>query len=148
MNLNEMTIAVSCLHDGTITSIEQTSEQTWDTLTISIEIPYLAEIINPEYIHFTYQFVNYHELFYESWNNDKRERDIATIVSMELEINEVVQEEAYIKITCLCNTPGNDGGHLYIQAEDLIMYDQGSNNLTFEEIQRITKAYWHKTDRE
>lgn len=142
MNFNEMTIAVACLHDGTITSIEQTS----DTLTFSIEIQYLAEMIDPGYKHFTYQFVNCHQLFYEPWNEDKPERDIATIVSMELEINEVTQEEAYIKIICLCDLPGNEGGHLYIQADDLLIYDQGGNNITFEEIQRITRTYWHKTD--
>jgi hypothetical protein len=141
MNLNEMIIAVGCLHDGTITSIEQTS----DTLTLRIEILYLAEMIDPGYKHFTYHFVNCQHLFYEPWNEDKPERDMEKIASLELEINEVIQEEAYIKIICLCDIPGNEGGYLYIQAEDLIINDEGGNNIIFEEIHRITGAYWHRT---
>ncbi|AIQ45080.1 hypothetical protein R70723_03540 [Paenibacillus sp. FSL R7-0273] len=142
MNIKEMVIAVGSLHDGTITAIEQET----GILTLRVEIGYLARMIDPSYSHFIYKFVNLREFYYEAWDMGKaeQERDIAKLVSMELEINEVIQEEDCIKIVCLCDLPNNSGGHLYIRADDLNVYDEVHNNLSFEELHRITLAYWHK----
>lgn len=89
-------------------------------------------MINSEYNDFTYQFSHCLEFYFESWNDNKRESDISKIKSLELEINETLQEEDFIKIACLCEDPVITGGSIYIKADNLIIHDEGNKHVSFE----------------
>ncbi|MDQ0193275.1 hypothetical protein [Paenibacillus wynnii] len=102
-----------------------------------------TEMIDKEYEYFTYHFSNCYSCYFVPWDTMVRVDETSEITELELEINESEPEGEYIKITCLSDKPGIEGGYLFINSDHLTIYDHVNQELTFDDMRILANRYWN-----
>lgn len=135
----------STLHDGEI------SAWTGDKklLTLTIECQYLAASIDKSFDRFYVELTQVDVLYLSTWPNPfdssvKIFTELIDIFKAELELlsADIIEEQVVIA----CNQHDMDldfcGANLTISGKKIKVFDQNKNEITIEELHKISKKYW------
>ncbi|WP_179218468.1 hypothetical protein [Saccharibacillus sp. O23] len=136
-NIEDQHLLFTLFHDGTLLDLVQQDKDYW----MSIEIPYLAERIDPNFELFRIRLMQPHEIFYSDIESGRITEDPSEISRMELEIWNTDLKEGKIHIFCR-NEENNDFGYLILAAEHIQIFDQAYNAVELSELKRIAQSYW------
>ncbi len=138
-NLEDQQLLFTLFHDGTLLDIVQQDKD----YRMSIEIPYLAERINPHFELFRIRLIQPREIFYIDSESGKITEDPSEIGRMELEIWNTDLKEESIHIFCR-NEEKNDFGYLVLAVEHIRIFDQAYNAVELSELKQIAQTYWNE----
>jgi hypothetical protein len=125
-------------HDGTITQFLKGAK----TISMEIEIEYLAELINKNFTSFICEFINCEEINFKFWEEDNKTiNDLELLKKYELEIIEVEEIDDIVVLKCLSNL--NTGGNLYIKTEIIKIYDQEKREISISKLAEVSHQYWN-----
>ena len=141
----------SVLHDGTI--IEWAGDK--NLLTLKIGCQYLAERIDSTFENFFVELFNINRLALVPWMNPiELEQEyfveLKDIFQAELDILSADIENDLVKVICNQRNVDFDycGGTLYINCNEIRIYDQERNELTMERLDQIGREYWDEFARQ
>ncbi len=144
-DLNKINEIFSIFHDGEIIH----SEKKDNNLIISIEIQYLANRINPEYIKFDLVLENIENLNFSTWpNNPELESEIITDIDLifkpELQILSSEIKENLIFVACSQSSHEFEycGGNLELKAQYAIVNDESGKVYLLKELNKLSNEYW------
>lgn len=136
--LDEQIDMFNMFHDGTIIALVKEE----NSINFEIDIPYLAELINPEFSSFKGKLMECTEFCYKEWDEDSPIADLASIEKLDLGILDAkLHTEGSIVVSCWNS---NLGGELTIKAEDIIIYDQSNRMISYKELIDLCHSYWCK----
>ncbi len=136
----------SILHDGGISS--WSGDKT--TLILTVECQYLAERVDKTFDRFYVELRKVDELLLLIWPNPI-ELPVQTltepkdIFKAELEILSADIEDEKVVIACNQHDTEFDycGGNLTVSCQAIKIFDQNKNELTIEQLERISNEYWN-----
>ena len=133
------------LHDGTIVSHRHTG----DSLALDVEIPYLAERIQPTFTLLHLKLENVRNLSFRSWPRNSESElplivDIREIFKPELSILECSMSDGIFEVVCSqsAETFNYCGGKLFFEADSVDVRDEEGRPVTIESLKSICRAYW------
>jgi hypothetical protein len=127
-------------HDGTITELCHINND----IELTIEIAYLAELINSSFRFFKVRLIKCEKCIFELWAEESQIIDnLDKIKNLELEILEAKLEDYLLKVVCAHEI--EPGGILTISTEDILVYDESYQAISYEELDRICGLYWKRT---
>ncbi|GGI12973.1 hypothetical protein [Gottfriedia solisilvae] len=136
-NIEQINV-LNMFHDGTITQLIERTK----TISMEIEIEYLAKLINKNFTSFICEFINYEEINFKFWEeNDFTVIDSELLKKYELEIIEA--EEIDNKVVLKCLSKLNTGGNFYIQTETIKIYDQEKQEISISKLAEVSHQYWN-----
>ncbi|QDH22655.1 hypothetical protein [Saccharibacillus brassicae] len=136
MNLNHQQLLFSLFHDGTLFNISKSGS---DYL-FSIDIPYLAERLNPDYSFFTLKLSQTQEFFFQQDTSNQVVEDLDELNRMQLEILKTDSTGSKIKVFCT-DGPNEHFGFLHIKTEDIQIYDPKNRRLELVEVEQEARNY-------
>ena len=138
-SLEQIADIFSINHDGTITKLENLN----NSLSIQIEIEYLASLKNSSYKVLNYELSGYSNFkFVDTCENNKVYTEIKEIEKMELSIFQAkVKGDNVIVGVCSDNCPY---GELQFSAKNIKIYDQNYAKIEYNELVNMVKRYWKK----
>lgn len=135
----------SIFHDGCI--VGHASQGS--SLTLDVEIQYLADLINPDYTSFRLIMRAVDGLLFRTWPNDadaegEQLTSASLIFAPELEILNASSEGDALKI--MCNQSSGEwnycGGELLLKVDSASVFDQGGREYSIDELEFICERYW------
>jgi hypothetical protein len=127
--------------------IEEMSLQ-GETLNMKIECKHLANQIESNYGYFYVVLKGAKDIYFLPW--DDEEMSISSLKDIQLFkpdiLNVEYADENYIKIYSNCENVYS-GGCIYILASDIIVYDEGLNEIKPEELNELSDKYWFSSDK-
>jgi hypothetical protein len=143
MNLESQANIFSIFHDGSFANFKTNNED----IEFTIEIHYLAQMINPRFNLFNGILRNCTKFEYHVWDQENSIiYNLDTLIKLDLEINDAKVVDDHIEIICLTDDD-NHGGNLIIKAEDIIISDEDNEEITVTNLTEICKAYWDKLNK-
>lgn len=137
----------SVLHDGGITRYWKNGVD----LELEVEVPYLAERINPGFQCFRVALHQIQNLSFTTWPRDHgAEQSILRLPSQifepELEILSGKVEGELVKVICNQSDAGCDycGGELFFSAAGATVSDRGGQEYSIDELRQLSSDYWQK----
>lgn len=125
-------------HDGSFTEFSKNQSD----IEFTIDIQYLAELINPKFSVFKGKLKNCTKLQYHVWGKEHKViYDLNTLGVLYLEIAHAEVTDNYITVKCFSDDV-NCGGDLMIIADDIIIYDEAEQEVTFDKLKETSKLYW------
>ncbi len=118
------------VHDGSI--ISATMEQ--GTLTVDVEVLYLAERIDPQHTSIRLVFPGCTRFAYRPWEGGWHD-DLDEIVSLEPEILSVSSFVPPVRVVCV-------EGELEMAAEGVRVLTQSDEELGVDGLEAVARAYW------
>lgn len=144
MNTKKIIEVFSQLQEG---YIEEMSLQ-GDTLNMKIECKHLANQIEAGFGYFYVVLKGTKDIYFLPW--DDEDMSISSLKDIQLFkpdiLNVEYAEEDYIKIYSNCENVYS-GGCIYILATDIIVYDEGLNEIKLEELNELSDKYWLSSDK-
>lgn len=136
-NVDEQIDIFNIFHDGTMISLNRIE----DKLDIVVKIPFLAELLNPQFTFFRVQLVGCQEFQYKAWGEDiAPATDLPFIKNLELGIlSAKSNSEGLIVVSCWNKELG---GELTIKTEDIVLYDQSNNVIDLSFLENLYNKYW------
>ncbi|MET3195187.1 hypothetical protein [Bacillus sp. OAE603] len=129
---------LNLFHDGTITQLIERTK----TISMEIEIEYLAELINKNFKSIICEFINYEEINFKFWEeNNFTVIDSELLKKYELEIIEAEEIDNKVVLKCLSNL--NTGGNFYIQTETIKIYEQEKQEISISKLAEVSHQYWN-----
>lgn len=146
-NIEDLNDIFNIFHDGSIIKYEVIN----NVLKLTIEIRYLAELIEPDYTLFYLLLYDYTIIDFTFWMNppDQKQRsskDIHEIFSHELGILNAEIIDDYIKIYFgqSDNTLDYCGGTLKIKASQYQIVTENNTIISLDELDMICNKYWNE----
>jgi hypothetical protein len=137
----------SILHDGTISA--WTGDK--NLLTLTVDCQYLAERIDKSFDKFYLELKAIEKIELDPWTNPTElptviKTDLAEIFKAELEIMSAAIKDDFVVVTCLQFDTNFDynGGNLSICCKTISVFDQGKNELTIEQFDKLCSEYWEE----
>lgn len=141
-NINSM---LSVFHDGEINHAVKSNS----CLKFDVNIQYLAERINPEFLAFSVILEGIESLTFTTWPDEKDEEpeiftDINSIFTKDLGILSGEIENESIKLACNQPIPGLGycGGFLSLKANSAIVKDEAGKEYSIDELISLSSDYW------
>lgn len=135
MKLEDQIKVINNFHDGSIVQFSKTS----NSVTLKIEIEYLAELINKKFNFFKCDLINCDEIYFKFWEEENIIYDLELMNEYELEILSAEDIENKIVVKCLTNV--NNGGELYIKTENIKIYAQDEKEITHSTLAQLSQQY-------
>lgn len=127
----------SIFHDGNFTKFIRNQRD----VEFTIEIEYLAELINPIFSLFKGKLKNCTKLEYHVWGKEHVIIDnLNTLGALELEVLDAEVKGNYIGVKCLDDK--NYGGDLVIVTDGITIFDENNQEVTLNKLIEICKSYW------
>lgn len=143
--LTEITDVFSIFHDGVISGYIGDE----NLLRIEIGCEYLAERVNPSYKYFHVELEGIEKLEFLPWMNPIELPQISMkeakdIFQAPLEILSAEIENDYVKIYCNQHNSGfgYSGGTILVNCTSVKVFDQGSVQITIDNLARVCNDYW------
>ena len=144
MNTKKIIDAFSQLQEGYIEEMSKLD----GSLNIKIECKHLANQIEPGYSYFYVVLKETKDIYFLPW--DDEEISITSLKDIQLFkpdiLNVEYAENDYIKIYSNCENVYS-GGCLYILASDIIVFDEGLNEIKVDELNELSDKYWFSNDK-
>lgn len=139
----ELSNIFSIFHDGTITEFSIENKK----LILTIEILYLAELINPNFYKFYLSLIDFEVkdfLFWLKNGSNKNSKNLNEIFKSDLEISssEVENGNIIIYLNQLDDSVEYSGGTLTIFANDYIINTQDKKEIDIFKLGKVSKKYW------
>ncbi|MBQ4805819.1 hypothetical protein J8L88_23380 [Aquimarina sp. MMG015] len=145
--LNKIEGIFSIFHDGTITQWESIE----NGIELIIECEYLAELIDSEFTKFHVELNKILKLELEPWMNPielpkEIKKSPTEIFKAELEILSAKTENGIVEVSCnQHNLEFNYcGGILKILAEKITVKSENKDELSINELNKMSNSYWNK----
>lgn len=119
-------------------------------MTLTIDCLYLAERIDKSFDKFYVELRGVDRTEFESWTTPSLPKviktDPADIFQAELEILSAEIKDDAVVVSCNQHNSdlGYSGGNLIISCQSVKVFDQRKNEMTIEQLQAISKAYWEE----
>ncbi len=137
----------SVFHDGGITRYSANGAN----LELEVEVPYLAERVNPAFRSFRVALLQVQNLSFTTWPKDREAepsilRLLSQIFEPELEILSGEVDGELIKVICNQSDAGGDycGGELFFSAVGATVTDEGGKEYSIDELRQLSSEYWQK----
>jgi len=144
MNTKKIIEVFSQLQEG---YIEEMSMQD-STLNMKVECKHLANQIEPEYGYFYVVLKDAKDIYFLPW--DEEDMSINSLKDIQLFKPDILNVEYadndYIKIYSNCENVYS-GGCIYILASDIIVFDEGLNEIKLEALNELSDKYWFSNDK-
>lgn len=135
-NIEQVNV-LNLFHDGTIIRFLKDAK----TISMEIEIEYLAELINKNSTSFICELINCEKMYFKFWEDDtKTINDLELLKKYELEIIEAEEIDNIVVLNCLSSL--NSGGILYINTDFIKIYDQEKREVTIGKLAEVSHQYW------
>ena len=133
------------LHDGVI----ETAKLTNSDLKLTIDIQYLAELINKRYELIIVVLTSIKKVAFEPWTNEfKTDSSWIELFDSEIEIIKTETNEiGEIIIHSRCHNAkkyGFEGGQLLLDCEDYKIFDEVGTPLPLTKLKEISSYYWNE----
>lgn len=138
---SDLSEVFNLLHDGVIVEGMYEGQQ----LNLKIEIPYLADIINPDYSWFYLTLNGCSSVHFEPW--DERQTQILSstaIFSQRINILDAQMQGERLLISCsvVGKKTSFGGGRLIIEAESIKVFDEDLIATSLEDLKGLAAKYW------
>jgi hypothetical protein len=137
----------SIFHDGVIAGYVRGDK----TLTMEIEIEYLARRIKPDYTRFFVALHGVSQISFLTWPSVVGEEPVLMkngeqVLATRMDILEGYAKEGLIEVTCMQSnsTVGFCGGELYLACTSAIVTDQGGRQYELDQLDTIGRQYWQE----
>ena len=137
----------SILHDGVISSCSGDK----NAMTLTVDCRYLAESIDKSFDKFYVELTHVDELLLTTWPNpvDMQVKTLTEpndIFKAELELLSADIKDGKAVIACNQHDTNFDycGGSLTIICKKIKIFDQNKNELTIDDLDKISKKYWNE----
>ena len=144
MNTKKIIEVFSQLQEG---YIEEMSMQE-GTLNMKVECKHLANQIESNYDYFYVVLKEAKDVYFLPW--DEEDMSINSLKDIQLFkpdiLNVEYAENDYVKIYSNCENVYS-GGCIYILAKDIIVFDEGLNEIKLEELNELSDKYWFSNDK-
>ncbi|CAG7659232.1 hypothetical protein ACFQI7_37735 [Paenibacillus allorhizosphaerae] len=137
MNLENQELLFSIFHDGGLEDIRDTV----DGIECTIDIMYLAELINPRCRGIIVKLIYPAELYLEDVDTSETIRDFKELNKLDIEILKAQVNEDKVKVFCSING-GQSFGYLNVKASEIYIYDPERNLVSLETLKTICNHYW------
>jgi len=144
---NNISDIFSIFHDGCIVS----SRTEPMGMFIEVEIPYLANLIFPEFDKFEVRLYGFKNVRFKTWPSDlKSEPEVLSnvdeIFMPELEILQSEVSQGCIRIVCNQHSHQYDycGGELQFDVDAAEVSDQNNKLYSIDELSSISDKYWNR----
>lgn len=125
-------------HDGSFSSFIRNQGD----VELTIDIQYLAELINPKYSMFKVKLRNCTKLGYHVWGEEHRiVADLNTLDKLDLEIANAEVMNNYVAVKCY-SAVESCGGDLVFMTDDILIFDEGGQEISLDKLDEICKLYW------
>ena len=144
MSIKKIVEALSQLQEGYLEEMKLVG----DSLNIKVECKHLSDILDPAYVYFYVVLKGAKEVYFLPWDDEEMQiNSLREIQLFKLDILNVENvEDKLVKIYSNCENVYS-GGCLYIQASDIIVYDEGLNEVKLEELIELSDKYWLSSDK-
>ncbi len=149
--LQDIADVFSIFHDGEIAAWKGNEQ----LLTLTMDYPYLAEMINPDFEIFYIELYDIEKLDLLTWSNPSDSpqlilKDYKKVFQLPLEIGYADIENDSITVSCYQRDSKYDyyGGNLHLACKQIKIYDHEKNELTVDELNEFCKKYWAKVKEE
>lgn len=141
--LEAVAAVFNIFHDGAITAAAWRGPD----LLLTVEIPYLAERVRPDWERFTVELRAAAGLEFEPWLDHPRPpplTEIGEIFQPELDILSCDLEADRVKL--VCNQSADDwcGGFLRFAAAEALVFDQGGAPWALDQLGELCEGYWEQ----
>lgn len=119
MDTSEQIYVLNIFHDGTIIDFSETV----NGVMLTIEIEYLAELVEKNFSIIKCEFINCRQLFLRLWDNESHViKELHELKKYDLEIidAEIIDSIVVVK----CRSDVIIGGNLFIEIDNIKIYDQ------------------------
>ena len=129
-------------HDGSIIAIKRQE----DVLILTIEIEYIAELVNPQYKVFFVHLFDAKDVSLTAWyKSDSEQRKVFTeleeIAKLEPEILSAELVSKRVSISCDLHKDFTYG-ELTFNANSLTILDENNKEITQESFKELCESYW------
>ena len=133
----------SIFNDGVIAKLSRSG----DDVNLMIEIPHLAEVVDSDYWCFYCTLKSCDSFYLKDRSGRIYYYDLDDILDLQIVIYGVINtDENIIKVDCEISDPYINGpfsnGLLYIEASDMLIYDQDFTHISFDDLNAINIKYW------
>jgi hypothetical protein len=131
----------SLMHDGVILGARYADQE----LNLKVEIPYLADIIDPGYSHFYMTLGQCRLVVFKPWNAKVESlTDPKIIFSQPMNILEARPVGRCVEIGCslLERKDSYKGGVLLIEAGSIQVFDEDFVRFSTDDIKAVARRYW------
>jgi hypothetical protein len=143
MSKKKIIEVLSLLQEGFILEMKLEGE----TLNIKVECRHLADLIDSNYLYFYVVLKGAKNIYFVPW--DDEEMSISSVQDIRLFKPDILNVEYadndYIKIYSNCENVYS-GGCIYILASDIIVFDEGLNEIKQEALSELSDKYWYSSD--
>ncbi|WP_424769319.1 hypothetical protein [Paenibacillus sp. sgz302251] len=137
MDVEDQALLFNLLHDGTIERIATFKHG----YKLSIDIPYLAEKLDPTFQHI-FVDLRYVEVFYfEMSDSSSNIFKVNELIDLQLEILEADQESDRVKVFCR-SSEKDLVGFLIFKTSQIEIQDPDGNTIGISKLQRLCSEYW------
>jgi hypothetical protein len=142
MNLEKQRHIFNIFHDGFIVSISKQNSK----IILKIEIQYLAKMLSKDFDYFYVELISCKNLKLITWDNKQTITNLEKIAKLEPEIINC-DDKISDRLKIFCALSFRSGGELWIKTNEIKVFDQNRNSVTFETLRLICKKYWDNFDK-
>lgn len=129
------------MHDGIVLEAGYEDQK----LNLKIEIPYLADIINPDYSWFYLTLSECSRVVFRPWGEWQNDiHEVSSIFNYKINILEAKLEDGNVEISCsmIDKEAPYKGGKLIVDAQSIQVFDEDFMRVDLKGMQAISKRYW------
>lgn len=129
---------LNLFHDGTVIQFLKSAK----TISMEIEIEYLAELVNKNFTSFICEFINCEQFYFKFWEEDNKTiNDLELLKKYEFDIIGAEESDDIVVLRCLNSL--NSGGSLYINTDFIKIYDQEKREISISKLAEVSHQYWN-----